>query len=98
MPLFAVTCTDAPDSLAKRLEVRPRHVERLKALHANGQIILAGPCPKNPADNTAGFYGSLLVLDFPDRANLDAWLADEPYLLEGVYTHIDVKPFVQVLP
>lgn len=98
MPLFAVSCTDAPDQLAKRLEVRPRHVERLKALHANNQVILAGPCPKNPADPSEGFYGSLLVLDFPDRASLDAWLADEPYLLEGVYSHIEVKPFIQVLP
>ncbi len=98
MPLFVVTCTDAPNSLAKRLEVRPRHVDRLKALNANGQIILAGPCPINPDANTEGFHGSLLVLDFPDRASLDAWLADEPYLLEGVYTHIDVKPFIQVLP
>lgn len=98
MPLFAITCTDAPDQLAKRLEVRPRHVERLKTLHANDQVILAGPCPKNADDTSQGFYGSLLVLDFADRAALDIWLADEPYLLEGVYSHIDVKPFIQVLP
>lgn len=98
MPLFTVNCTDAPNQLAKRIEVRPRHLERLKALHANGQVILAGPCPKNPDDTTQGFYGSLLVLDFADHASLDAWLAEEPYLLEGVYSHIEVKPFIQVLP
>lgn len=98
MPLFAITCTDAPDQLAKRLEVRPKHLDRLKALHANGQVILAGPCPKNADDTSQGFYGSLLVLDFPDRASLDTWLADEPYLLAGVYNHIEVKPFIQALP
>ncbi|RYY80200.1 MAG: hypothetical protein EOO69_03640 [Moraxellaceae bacterium] len=98
MPLFAITCTDAPDSLAKRLEVRPRHLERLKALNEQGRVILAGPCPKNAQDTAQGFYGSLLVLDFADRASLDAWLAEEPYLLEGVYSHIDVKPFIKALP
>lgn len=98
MPLFAITCTDAPDQLAKRLEVRPRHLDRLKALHAQQRVILAGPCPKNAEDSTQGFYGSLLVLDFADRASLDVWLAEEPYLLEGVYSHIDVKPFIKTLP
>ncbi len=95
MPLFTVSCTDAPNSLEKRLEIRPKHLERLKALHAEGRVILAGPCPKNPEDLSQGFFGSLLVLDFSDRASLDAWLAEEPYLLEGVYSHIDVKPFIK---
>lgn len=98
MPLFAIHCTDAPDQLAKRMEVRPRHLERLKALNEQGRVILAGPCPKNADDTAQGFYGSLLVLDFPDRATLDAWLAEEPYLLEGVYSQIDVKPFIKALP
>lgn len=98
MPLFVVTCTDAPDSLQKRLEIRPRHVARLNLLNEQGRVVLAGPCPKNADDLSAGFHGSVLVLDFPDRPSLDAWLAEEPFLLEGVYTHIDVKPFNKTLP
>lgn len=98
MPLFAVTCTDAPNSLPKRLEVRPRHVARLNALNEQGRVVLAGPCPKNANDPSEGFYGSILILDFPDRASLDAWLAEEPFVLEGVYAHVDVKPFIKTLP
>jgi uncharacterized protein YciI len=98
MPLFAVTCTDAPNSLPKRLEVRPRHVVRLNLLNEQGRIILAGPCPKNADDPSEGCHGSLLVLDFPDRASLDAWLAEEPFVLEGVYAHVDVKPFIKTFP
>lgn len=95
MPLFAISCTDAPDSLEKRLALRPKHLERLKALHAEGRVVLAGPCPRNDADLSQGFYGSLLVLDFPDRSALDNWLAQEPFVLEGVYASVDVKPFIK---
>lgn len=95
MPLFAISCTDAPDSLEKRLALRPKHLERLKALHAEGRVVLAGPCPHNHADLSQGFYGSLLVLDFPDRSALDNWLAQEPFVLEGVYASVDVKPFIK---
>lgn len=98
MPLFAITCTDAPNSLDKRLAVRPRHVARLQALNEQGRVILAGPNPFNADDPSQGFHGSLLVLDFPDRTSLDAWLAEEPFVLEGVYSHVDVKPFIKTLP
>ncbi|MEY2862801.1 MAG: hypothetical protein RLY58_508 [Pseudomonadota bacterium] len=98
MPLFTVICHDAPNTLAQRLAIRPRHVARLNALHDAGQVILAGPFPTDHSDTPTGFTGSLLVLDFADRAALDAWLAEEPFLLEGVYSHIDVKPFRQTLP
>lgn len=98
MPLFAITCTDAPNSLEKRLAIRPRHAARIQALNEKGQVVLAGPCPINSEDPSQGCHGSLLVLDFPDRASLDAWLAEEPFVLEGVYTHVDVKPFIKTFP
>jgi uncharacterized protein YciI len=95
MPLFAVYATDVANSIEKRALVRPRHVARLEALHAKGQIILAGPCPTDHNTPPTGFTGSILVLDFPDRATLDAWLAEEPYVLEGIYESVVVKPFIQ---
>lgn len=98
MPLFSIVCTDAPNSLEQRLAVRPQHLARLQALHAEGRLVLAGPNPVDHADLSQGFTGSLLVLDFPDRASLDAWLAEEPYTLAGVYANIVASPFRQVLP
>ena len=32
------------------------------------------------------------------REALDAWLQEEPFLKEGVYGHIDVKPFNKAFP
>lgn len=98
MALFIVTCTDKEDTLAQRLATRPAHLERIEKLHAKGQVIMAGPMPKNPDNLQEGFFGSTLILDFNTREALDAWLAEEPYLKAGVYSHIDIKPFVQVFP
>ena len=98
MPLFSIVCTDAPNSLEQRLAVRPQHVARLQALHAEGRLVLAGPNPVEHDDPSQGFTGSLLVLEFADRASVDAWLADEPYTLAGVYSSVVVSPFRQVLP
>ncbi len=98
MPLFAVYATDIPNSLEKRKIHRPAHFARLQALDALGQVVLAGPCPIDHANPTAGSTGSLLVLNFPDRATLDAWLAEEPFVLEGIYESVVVKPFIQSLP
>ncbi len=98
MPLFSIVCTDVPNSLEQRLAVRPQHLARLQALHAEGRLLLAGPNPIDPADPSQGFSGSLLVLDFADRASLDAWLAEEPYAIAGVYASIVASPFRQVLP
>jgi len=98
MPLFTVIATDVPNSLEKRKAHRPAHFARLQALDAAGQLVLAGPCPLDHDNPAAGFSGSLLVLNFPDRAALDAWLAEEPFVLEGIYESVVVKPFIQALP
>lgn len=98
MPLFVIICTDHEGTLEKRLAVRPQHLARLEKLANEGRVIVAGAMPKDRDDLSAGFYGSTLILDFDSRADLDQWLADEPFLKEGIYAHIDVKPFNKALP
>lgn len=98
MPLFVITCTDHEGTLEKRLAVRPQHLARLEKLADEGRVIVAGAMPKDRDDLQAGFYGSTLILDFDSREALDAWLAEEPFLKEGIYAHIDVKPFNKALP
>ena len=98
MPLFVVSCTDQEDSLEKRLATRPEHLARLQQLDDEGRLIVAGAMPKDPSNPQAGFYGSTIIVDFDSREALDAWLAEEPFLREGVYAHIDVKPFNKAFP
>ncbi|ENX14381.1 MULTISPECIES: YciI family protein [Acinetobacter] len=98
MPLFVVSCTDREGTVEKRLAIRPQHLARLEQLNAEGRLIVAGAMPKDPANPQAGFYGSTIIVDFDSREALDRWLQDEPFLKEGVYEHIDVKPFNKAFP
>ncbi len=98
--LFAIIAEDAPGSLARRIEMRPAHVERLKALQEAGRLVLAGPHPAIEAEDPgpAGFTGSLIVAEFASRDAAIAWAAEDPYALAGVYARVSVKPFRKTLP
>lgn len=98
MALFVVSCTDREGTLEQRIASRPAHLARLEQLNAEGRLIVAGPMPKQPGNPQAGFYGSTLIVDFDSREDLDDWLKEEPYLKAGVYSQVDVKPFIQVFP
>ena len=98
MPLFVVTCTDNDGTVEKRLAVRPQHLERLQKLDDEGRLIVAGAMHKDPTNPQAGFYGSTIIVDFDSREALDTWLKDEPFLLEGIYANIEVKPFNKAFP
>lgn len=98
--LFAIMCEDLPWTLAKRLEVRPAHLERLKALNDAGRLVLAGPHPsiESTDPGPAGFTGSLIVAEFATRDAAIAWTTEDPYAAAGVYSKVTVKPFRKVLP
>lgn len=96
MPLFAIIGHDVADSSAKRAELRPAHLERLTALHAQNRLVIAGPTPATHGE--PAMTGSLIIAHFDDIEQARAWVADEPYLHGGVYSHVDVRPFVQALP
>lgn len=98
--LYAILSEDMPGSLARRLEARGAHLERLKALQEAGRLVLAGPHPAiDSADpGPAGFSGSLVVAEFASREAALAWAAEDPYCACGVYARVTVKPFRKVLP
>jgi hypothetical protein len=98
--LYAIIAEDVPGSLDKRLAARPAHVERLKALLAEGRLVLAGPHPLIDAEDPgpAGFSGSLIVAEFASRELAIAWASADPYVAAGVYARVTVKPFRKALP
>ncbi len=98
--LYAIISEDVPGSLARRLEARGAHLERLKALHDAGRLVLAGPHPAIDSSDPgpAGFSGSLVVAEFASREAAIAWAAEDPYCAAGVYARVTVKPFRKVLP
>lgn len=98
--LYAIIAKDAPNSLQKRLNARPAHLERIKQLKAEGRLLLAGPHPATDSDSPgeAGFTGSLIVAEFTSLDAAKAWANEDPFTKLEIYDEITVKPFLKVLP
>lgn len=97
---YAILGRDVPNSLERRLAVRPAHLERLQALLERGRLLLAGPLPAiDSADaGAAGFQGSLIVAEFASLEEARIWAEADPYAAAGVYATLEVYPFRKVLP
>lgn len=96
MALFAIIGHDVANSSAQRQITRPEHVERLQVLGREQRLIIAGPTPIEHGKSEMS--GSLIIADFESLEAAKKWAGAEPYLRDGVYSHVDVKPFVQTLP
>ena len=98
--LYLIVGEDTPNSLEKRLSVRPEHVARLQALQTEGRLVLAGPFPAvdSPDPGPAGFTGSAIVAEFASLADAQTWAEADPYVAAGVYGKVVVRPFKKVLP
>ncbi|MBT5105057.1 MAG: YciI family protein [Porticoccaceae bacterium] len=97
---YAIISEDIENSLAKRLEARPAHLQRLQDLKDDGRLFAAGPHPAidSMEPGEAGFTGSLVIAEFPSLTDAQQWADADPYIAAGVYQHVTVKPFKKVLP
>ena len=98
--LYAIISQDVEESLEKRLQARPAHLERLTALQNEGRLILAGPHPAIDSEDPgpSGFSGSLVVAEFLSLDEAQSWADADPYMAAGVYAQVSVKPFKKVFP
>lgn len=98
--LYSIISEDTPNSLEKRLQARPAHLERLEALKTQGRLIIAGPNPAIDNENPggAGFTGSTVIAEFASLEEAQKWADADPYIEAGVYANVKVKPFKKVLP
>lgn len=90
---FMIYCLDKPDHVETRLANRPAHVEHLTK--HEGRLISAGPLL---TDDGQTMIGSLLVVDFAERSEVDAFLAADPYTKAGLFQLVTVKPYRNVFP
>ncbi|MCE9522014.1 MAG: YciI family protein [Alphaproteobacteria bacterium] len=86
--LYALICTDKPNSTALRLEVRPRHLAYIDQHKAN--IPIAGPFISDDGQTMAG---SLIVIEAADLATAKAFSAADPYVQAGLFSHVDIRPW-----
>lgn len=88
---FLVIARDGEDSeaLDRRLKVREAHLAGARKLAADGRMVEGGAI----LDDDGKMVGSAVIVDFPDRAALDDWLRNDPYVTGDVWRKIDIMPF-----
>jgi uncharacterized protein len=91
--LFVLICEDKPDSQALRLATREAHLAFV-AEHT-GRVQLAGPML---SDDGERMLGSLFIVEFDDAAAVRAWHEADPYTRAGLWAHVTLRPFRQVVP
>ena len=85
---FLVVATDSTDSdaRARRLRTRPEHSALIAKLKDAGNFRVGG----HTLDDDGNIIGSAVIVDFATRAELDAYLAMEPYAVQRVWDDIKV--------
>jgi uncharacterized protein len=90
---FAIYCLDKTGHAKVRAENRPAHLDYLNKHLAH--VVTAGPLLD---DAGAQPIGSLLLMEFPDRAAADAFAAGDPYAKAGLFASVRITPWRKVLP
>ncbi|MBE65478.1 MAG: hypothetical protein CMQ30_02265 [Gammaproteobacteria bacterium] len=95
---YAIICEDQENSLSKRTQSRPAHIQRLHELKKQDRILIAGPHPAIDSEDPGkkGFVGSLIVAEFHSLEQAEQWAREDPYVDAGVYKKVTVKPFKKV--
>lgn len=86
---FLILAYDAKDSEApkRRLEARQAHLDLIARYKASGNMKMGAAI----LDEAGNMAGSCIIADFPSRAELDAWLAEEPYIAQKVWGEVTVQ-------
>ena len=92
---FVVTAYDGKDEGAyeRRMSIRPQHLENMSKLNENGHVICAG----GMTNSEGKLIGSVLIMEYESREQLDDYLANEPYVVAGVWQKIEVDTMNVVL-
>ena len=82
---FVIKAYDGKGKLDKRMEVRPRHLEGIEKIREH--VICGGGL----LDEESKMKGSVLIMEYDNREQLDEYLANEPYVVEQVWETIEVE-------
>ena len=87
---FLVTAYDGKDdgALDRRMSVRKAHINGANELKEAGHLIAGGAI----LDEAEQMIGSAMFVEFDSKAELDQWLASDPYVTGNVWQDISVLP------
>lgn len=87
---FVVTGMDGTDENApqRRQDARSAHLQVVKENYASGMLLMAAAFV-NDEDQ---MIGSNMIVQVENRADVDAWLEIEPYIIGKVWETVEVRP------
>lgn len=88
--LVALIAKDKPGALKTRLENRAAHVAHLKT---GGIVAQAGPL----LNGNGEMCGSLVIFDVEDIAQVEEWVAADPYGKAGLFESLEIVPWNRVI-
>lgn len=91
MKQYLITAYDYTDdgALKRRMDVRPHHLDGARELKANGNYVIGGAM----LDDEGKMRGSVMILQFEDEEQLEAWKQNEIYITQKIWESVDIKPF-----
>ena len=85
--LYALICTDKPNSIELRAKVRPEHVAYLNGL---GNVMkFAGPF----LDAAGNSNGSLVMIEAENHSVAEHLASQDPYNLAGLFASVEIRPW-----
>lgn len=89
---FVIHALDHINSIELRNKHYPEHIENIRGAKDKGITInMSGPL----TDGNNNSIGSLLVVEAESRELVDAFVASEPFVLNGVWDKTNVHEFIR---
>ena len=85
---FIVTGYDGNDdkALERRMNAREAHLNMVDEMIEKGHDLYAAAL----LDESGNMKGSMMIVEFASREQLDAWLKVEPYIINNVWQRVEI--------
>jgi uncharacterized protein len=77
---------DDDDALNRRMAARAAHMALVEKNKAAGHVRFGAAITED-----GKMVGSMMVVEYPDRDALDAWLNEEPYITQNVWDEVSIS-------
>ena len=85
--LFAMIAHDRPNSVARRMEMRPEHLKHLEAL--GDALKLAGPF----LDDAGNMVGTIMVIEAATLEEAREIYGRDPFMQNHLFDSVTIKPW-----
>jgi hypothetical protein len=79
---------EGDEGLARRDAARPAHGASIREQWEQGHVVVGAGI----LDDAGAVRGSLVVVDYPSRADVDRYLESEPFVTTEVWERVEVHP------